>query len=77
MAVGSLVAGVLAYVFFAVVTRALGAGPAAPVAVLWAWWGFAGAAVTFPVQHWIARTLATQCGEAGVRRGRRPWWRAP
>ena len=69
LALGSLVAGALAYVFFAVATRALGAGPAAPVAVLWAWWGFAGAAVTFPVQHWIARTAATSAGEAGVRRG--------
>lgn len=69
LAAGSLVAGVLAYVFFALVTRALGAGPAAPVAVLWAWWGFAGAALTFPVQHWIARTTATTAGEAAVRRG--------
>ena len=45
----------LAYVFFAAVTRALGAEAAAPVAVLWAWWSFAGAALTFPLQHWIAR----------------------
>ena len=49
LAVGSLVSGLLAYVFFALVTRTLGAGPAAPVAVLWAWWSFAGAAITFPV----------------------------
>jgi O-antigen/teichoic acid export membrane protein len=69
LAVGSLVNGVLAYVFFALVTRALGAGPAAPVAVLWAWWSFAGAALTFPVQHWITRTCATPAGEAAVRRG--------
>jgi O-antigen/teichoic acid export membrane protein len=69
LAAGSSLAGVLAYVFFALVIRALGAGPAAPVAVLWAWWGFAGAALTFPVQHWIARTAATSAGEASVRRG--------
>jgi O-antigen/teichoic acid export membrane protein len=69
LAAGSLVGGVLAYVFFALVTRTLGAGPAAPVAVLWAWWGFAGAAFTFPVQHWIARTAAQPAGEAAVRRG--------
>jgi O-antigen/teichoic acid export membrane protein len=69
LAAGSLVSGVLAYVFFAMVTRALGAEPAAPVAVLWAWWSFAGAAVTFPVQHWISRTAAMPAGEAGVRRG--------
>lgn len=66
---GSLVAGALAYVFFALVTRTLGAGPAAPVAVLWAWWGFSGAALTFPVQHWIARTAVLAPGEAAVRRG--------
>ncbi|MGI8949897.1 MAG: hypothetical protein ACR2FV_18330 [Ornithinimicrobium sp.] len=72
LAAGSLVAGVLAYVFFALVTRTLGPGPAAPVAVLWAWWGFAGAALTFPVQHWIARTTATSAGEAAVRRGAGP-----
>ncbi|MGB7447610.1 MAG: hypothetical protein WA892_00625, partial [Ornithinimicrobium sp.] len=69
LAAGSTIAGVLAYVFFALVIRALGPGPAAPVAVLWAWWGFAGAALTFPVQHWIARTSATAAGEASVRRG--------
>ena len=61
--------GLLAYVFFALVTRALGAGPAAPVAVLWAWWSFAGAAITFPVQHWISHTAALDVGEAAVRRG--------
>lgn len=69
LAVGSLANGLLAYVFFALVTRTLGAAPAAPVAVLWAWWSFAGAALTFPVQHWITRTSATAAGEAAVRRG--------
>lgn len=69
LAAGSLVGGMVAYVFFALVIRALGAGPAAPVSLLWAWWGFAGAALTFPVQHWIARTAATTAGEAAVRAG--------
>jgi O-antigen/teichoic acid export membrane protein len=69
LAAGSVLNGVLAYVFFALVTRALGAGPAAPVAVLWAWWSFAGAAFTFPVQHWITRTCHLPAGEQGVRRG--------
>ncbi|MGB5951026.1 MAG: hypothetical protein WBG57_00775, partial [Ornithinimicrobium sp.] len=69
LAAGSLVGGALAYVFFVLVIRALGAQAAAPVTVLWAWWGFAGAALTFPVQHWIARTAATATGEAEVRRG--------
>lgn len=69
LATGSAIGGALAYVFFVLVIRALGAEPAAPVTVLWAWWGFAGAALTFPVQHWIARTSATEAGEAQVRRG--------
>lgn len=72
LAVGSVLNGVLAYVFFALVTRALGAGPAAPVAVLWAWWSFAGAAFTFPVQHWITRTCSLPAGEQAVRRGLGP-----
>jgi O-antigen/teichoic acid export membrane protein len=67
LAAGSLGSGVLAYVFFAAVTRALGAEVSAPVAVLWAWWSFAGAALTFPLQHWIARQAAIDTGEAGVR----------
>ena len=67
LAAGSLGSGVLAYVFFAAVTRALGAEVAAPVAVLWAWWGFAGAALTFPLQHWITRQAAVDRGEGGIR----------
>ena len=66
LAAGSVGAGVLAYVFFATSTRALGAEDAAPVAVLWSWWGFAAAGLTFPVQHWITRT-ATAHGEGSVR----------
>ncbi|WP_344304607.1 hypothetical protein [Nocardioides bigeumensis] len=66
LAVGSIVSGVLAYVFFAVVTRALGATDAAPVSVLWAWWGFAAAGVTFPVQHWVARSVTADGSEGPV-----------
>jgi hypothetical protein len=69
LAAGSVGAGVLAYVFFATSTRALGAEDAAPVAVLWSWWGFAAAGLTFPVQHWITRT-ATASGEGAVRSAR-------
>ena len=58
LAFGSAVSGLLAYVFFALVTRALGSEAAAPVAVLWAYWSFAGAALTFPLQHWIARSVS-------------------
>ncbi|HET8961172.1 lipopolysaccharide biosynthesis protein [Nocardioides sp.] len=68
LALGSVVSGLLAYVFFALVTRALGPVPAAPVSVLWAWWSFAGAALTFPLQHWITRSVTVHEGEWAVRR---------
>lgn len=68
LATGAVVSGLLAYLFFALVTRALGSVSAAPVSVLWAYWAFAGAALTFPMQHWIARSVAAQGGEGRVRR---------
>ena len=67
LAFGSAVSGLLAYVFFALVTRALGSTAAAPVAVLWTYWSFAGAALTFPLQHWIARSVSAHGGERSVR----------
>lgn len=67
LAAASLVSGVLAYVVFAVVTRALGAEGAAPVSVLWTWWGLSAAAITFPVQHWITRTVAAHGGFRVIR----------
>ena len=54
--------------FFALVTRALGAERAAPVSVLWAWWSFTGAGLTFPLQHWITRTVTATGAEGPVRR---------
>ena len=70
LALGSLVSGVLAYVLFALITRGLGAEAAAPVSVLWTQWAFAGAAFTFPIQHWITRSLAA--GDEGVVRRAAP-----
>jgi O-antigen/teichoic acid export membrane protein len=67
LAAGSAVSGLLAYVFFAVSTRTLGPAAAAPISVLWTFWSFAAAAVTFPLQHWIARTVIAH-GEGSVRR---------
>lgn len=66
LALGSALNGLLSYLVFALSTRALGAEAAAPVSVLWSYWGFASAALTFPLQHWIARTV-TADGEAAVR----------
>jgi O-antigen/teichoic acid export membrane protein len=67
LAAGSAANGLLAYVFFALVTRQLGAAQAAPVSVLWAYWTFASAALTFPLQHWVARSVTAHRGERHVR----------
>ena len=63
---GSAVSGLLAYVVFAMITRGLGADAAAPVSVLWTYWALCGAALTFPVQHWIIRAVGAE-GEGAVR----------
>lgn len=71
LAAGSVVSGLLAYLLFVLVTRGLGAADAAPVSVLWTVWALVGAGFTFPVQHWITRSIAA--GEEGaVRRAARP-----
>lgn len=67
LAAGSAVSGLLAYVFFALATRHLGADDAAAVSVLWTYWSFAAAVLTFPLQHWIARSVAAHDGEGAVR----------
>lgn len=67
LAAGSVVTGLLAYVLFALLTRGLGAEVAAPVSVLWTQWTFAAAALTFPLQHWITRSMVAG-HEAAVRR---------
>lgn len=67
LALGSAISGLLAYVFFALVTRTIGSAVAAPVSVLWTYWSAAGAVLTFPLQHWLTRTVAADGGEDGVR----------
>jgi O-antigen/teichoic acid export membrane protein len=67
LALGSVVSGLLAYLLFALITRGLGAERAAPVSVLWTMWAFAGAAFTFPLQHWITRSVGAG-HEGDVRR---------
>ena len=67
LAIGSAVSGLLAYLVFALTTRGLGAEQAGPVSVLWSYWAFAGAAFTFPIQHWVAHSV-TAHGEVSVRR---------
>ncbi|MGY2701235.1 lipopolysaccharide biosynthesis protein [Nocardioides sp. HB32] len=69
LGLGSVGAGILAYVFFVTAARALGPEDAASISVLWTWWSFSAAAVTFPLQHWIARTVKASGGERAVRNG--------
>ncbi|MPZ61060.1 MAG: oligosaccharide flippase family protein [Propionibacteriales bacterium] len=68
LTVGAALNGLLAYVLFSLTTRALGAEAAAPVSVLWTYWSFSAAALTFPLQHWIARSVAAHGGEGAVHR---------
>ena len=68
LSVASVLTGLLAYLFFAISTRTLGAAAAAPVSVLWTYWSFSSAAFTFPLQHWVARSVAAHDGEASVHR---------
>lgn len=74
LAVGTLVGGALAYIFFALVTRTLGADAAAPVSLLWTYWTVAAAVLTFPLQHWTIRTLAADGHEGSVARSRGRIW---
>ncbi len=67
LAVASVATGLLAYAFFAMTTRGLGAEAASPVTVLWTYWSFAAAALTFPVQHWIARSVSAHQHENDIR----------
>ena len=70
LALGSAVSGLLAYAVFVLTTRGLGAEAAAPVSVVWTYWAFAGAAFTFPLQHWITRSVVG--GREGVVRRAAP-----
>jgi O-antigen/teichoic acid export membrane protein len=70
---GTVVGGLLAYAFFAMATRSLGASAAAPVSVLWTYWTMAAAILTFPLQHWTIRLL-TRGAEGTLARSRARIW---
>jgi hypothetical protein len=76
LALGSAANGAFAYLFILVTTRALGAATAAPVLVLWTYWSMAAAVFTFPLQHWVIRTLAAERNEDTVARTVRWIWLA-
>ena len=64
---GSLVNGLAAYGFIALGTRALGAEGFAPVAIVWVFWAFSAALLTFPIQHWVIRQMELDGHSGGVR----------
>jgi O-antigen/teichoic acid export membrane protein len=64
---GSLVNGLAAYGFIALGTRSLGAEGFAPVAIVWVFWAFSAALLTFPIQHWVIRQLALDGHSGGLR----------
>ena len=39
----------------------------APISVLWSIWAMSVAVITFPVQHWVIRTIETDGDESAVR----------
>lgn len=68
LALGSAASGLLAYVFFMLASRSLGAAVAAPVSVLWSYWAISAAVLTFPVQHWLVRRFTVDGVDADVAR---------
>jgi O-antigen/teichoic acid export membrane protein len=74
LALGSAANGLLAYVFFVLATRSLGAAAAAPLSVLWTYWAIAAAVLAFPLQHWVIRTVTADGHEGTVARSLRWIW---
>ena len=71
LAGGSVVAGIVAYVYIAVGTRQYGATAMSGVAQLWTIWFFASSVLTFPLQHWVIQRLRSD-GHGGAVRGALP-----
>lgn len=67
---GSVVNGLAAYGFIALGTRSLGSEGFAPVAIVWVFWAFSAALLTFPIQHWVIRQMALDGHSGGVRAAR-------
>lgn len=67
LAIGSLLSGLAAYAFIAIGTRTVGSESFAPVSVLWTLWAMSAAVFTFPVQHWVIRTIEADSSEGRVR----------
>jgi O-antigen/teichoic acid export membrane protein len=64
---GTAVSGLLAYAYVVLGTRIYGAVEFAPISVLWTIWAMSAAVITFPVQHWVIRTIEADRTEGTVR----------
>lgn len=64
---GSITNGLAAYGFIALGTRGLGAADFSPVAIVWVFWAFSAALLTFPIQHWVIRQMELERHSGGVR----------
>jgi O-antigen/teichoic acid export membrane protein len=67
LVVGSFVNGLAAYAFLALGARSLGPDRFAPVAIVWVFWAFSAALLTFPIQHWVIRQMSLDGNSGGVR----------
>lgn len=66
LGLGSMVNGLGAYAVVVIGVRSIGADAFAPVALLWSFWAFSGAALAFPIQHWVIRQMTIDGGAHGV-----------
>jgi O-antigen/teichoic acid export membrane protein len=66
LAVGAGVSGLAAYAYIVIGTRSFG-DDFAPVSALWTFWFMSAAIFTFPVMHWVIRTMAADGSEGRVR----------
>lgn len=66
LGIGSMVNGLGAYGFVVIAVRSIGAEAFAPVALLWGFWAFSGAALAFPIQHWVIRQMTIDGDADGV-----------
>ena len=64
---GTAVSGLLAYAYVVLGTRTYGAFEFAPISVLWTIWAMSAAVITFPVQHWVIRTIEADGTDGTVR----------
>lgn len=64
---GAVISGPAAYAFAAIGNRHLGADGFAPVSVLWSFWAVLGAAVTFPMQHWVIHRIQADDEETAIK----------